>query len=65
MNEQLLGAHNSIAGGVDKAIDLANKLGFTAMQIYILVKQIYIIQQYYIINIQCIGDEHLITVTYT
>jgi deoxyribonuclease-4 len=34
MNEQLLGAHNSIAGGVDKAIDLADKLGFTAMQIF-------------------------------
>jgi len=30
----LLGAHNSIAGGVDKAIDLADKLGFTAMQIF-------------------------------
>lgn len=32
--EQLLGAHNSIAGGVDKAVDIADKLGFTAMQIF-------------------------------
>ncbi len=30
----LLGAHTSIAGGVDKAVDLAVKLGFTAMQIF-------------------------------
>ncbi len=30
----LLGAHTSIAGGVDKAVDLANKLGFAAMQIF-------------------------------
>ena len=31
---QLLGAHTSIAGGVSKAVDLAEKLGFTAMQIF-------------------------------
>jgi deoxyribonuclease IV len=32
--KQLLGAHTSIAGGVSKAIDLAVKLGFNAMQIF-------------------------------
>ena len=32
--EQLLGAHTSINGGVSTAIDLAEKLGFTAMQIF-------------------------------
>lgn len=32
--EQLLGAHTSIAGGVSKSVDLAEKLGFTAMQIF-------------------------------
>ncbi len=32
--EQLLGAHTSIAGGVSKAVDLAEKLNFTAMQIF-------------------------------
>ncbi len=31
---QLLGAHTSIAGGVSKSVDLAEKLGFTAMQIF-------------------------------
>jgi deoxyribonuclease-4 len=31
---QLLGAHTSIAGGVSKSIDRAEKLGFTAMQIF-------------------------------
>ena len=31
---QLLGAHTSTAGGVSKAVDLARKLGFTAMQIF-------------------------------
>lgn len=31
---QLLGAHTSIQGGVSKAVDLASKLGFTAMQIF-------------------------------
>ncbi len=30
----LLGAHTSIAGGVSKSVDLAKKLGFTAMQIF-------------------------------
>jgi deoxyribonuclease-4 len=30
----LLGAHTSIAGGVSKSVDLAGKLGFTAMQIF-------------------------------
>jgi deoxyribonuclease-4 len=30
----LLGAHTSISGGVSKAVDLADKLGFTAMQIF-------------------------------
>lgn len=32
--EQLLGAHTSISGGVSKAVELAEKLGFTAMQIF-------------------------------
>jgi deoxyribonuclease-4 len=32
--EQLLGAHTSINGGVSIAVDLAEKLGFTAMQIF-------------------------------
>ncbi len=32
--EQLLGAHTSTAGGVSKAVDLAEKLKFTAMQIF-------------------------------
>jgi deoxyribonuclease-4 len=32
--EQLLGAHTSIAGGVSNAIKLAEKLGFTAIQIF-------------------------------
>ncbi len=31
---QLLGAHTSISGGVNKSVDLADKLGFTAMQIF-------------------------------
>ncbi len=31
---QLLGAHTSISGGVSKAVDLAEKLEFTAMQIF-------------------------------
>ncbi len=31
---QLLGAHTSTAGGVSKSVDLAEKLGFTAMQIF-------------------------------
>lgn len=31
---QLLGAHTSIQGGVSKAVELADKLGFTAMQIF-------------------------------
>ena len=30
----LLGAHTSISGGVSKAVDLADKLGFSAMQIF-------------------------------
>lgn len=34
MKELLLGAHTSIAGGVDTAIDRAEKLGFNAMQIF-------------------------------
>jgi deoxyribonuclease IV len=34
MMEQLLGAHTSISGGVSAAVDLAEKLGFTAMQIF-------------------------------
>ena len=32
--EQLLGAHTSISGGISKAVDLAEKLNFTAMQIF-------------------------------
>lgn len=32
--KQLLGAHTSIQGGVSKAVDLAEKLKFTAMQIF-------------------------------
>ena len=32
--EQLLGAHTSISGGVSAAVDLAGRLGFTAMQIF-------------------------------
>ena len=32
--QQLLGAHTSIAGGVSKSVELAEKLGFTAMQIF-------------------------------
>lgn len=32
--KQLLGAHTSIAGGVSKAVELAEKLGFEAMQIF-------------------------------
>jgi len=32
--DQLLGAHTSISGGVSKAVDLADELGFTAMQIF-------------------------------
>ncbi len=32
--EQLLGAHTSTAGGVSKAVERAEKLGFTAMQIF-------------------------------
>ena len=31
---QLLGAHVSISGGVSKAVERAEKLGFTAMQIF-------------------------------
>ncbi len=31
---QLLGAHTSIAGGVSKSVERAEKLGFTAMQIF-------------------------------
>lgn len=34
LNNQLLGAHTSTQGGVSKAVDLAEKLGFTAMQIF-------------------------------
>ena len=35
MNKKcLLGAHTSIAGGVSKSVDLAGKLGFSAMQIF-------------------------------
>ncbi len=34
LNNQLLGAHTSTQGGVSKAVDLAKKLGFTAMQIF-------------------------------
>ena len=33
-NLQLLGAHTSTSGGVASAVDLASKLGFTAMQIF-------------------------------
>jgi len=33
-NDQLLGAHTSISGGVSKSVDLAERLGFTAMQIF-------------------------------
>lgn len=32
--EQLLGAHTTIAGGISKSVELAEKLGFTAMQIF-------------------------------
>lgn len=32
--KQLIGAHTSISGGVNKSVDLAEKLGFTAMQIF-------------------------------
>ena len=32
--QQLLGAHTSIAGGVSKAVERADKFGFTAMQIF-------------------------------
>jgi deoxyribonuclease-4 len=32
--EQLLGAHTSTSGGVSKSVDRAEKLGFTAMQIF-------------------------------
>jgi deoxyribonuclease-4 len=32
--EHLLGAHTSISGGVSKAVDRAEKLGFSAMQIF-------------------------------
>jgi deoxyribonuclease-4 len=32
--KHLLGAHTSIAGGVDASVDLAGKLNFTAMQIF-------------------------------
>lgn len=32
--KHLLGAHTSTSGGVDKAIDRASKLGFTAIQIF-------------------------------
>lgn len=32
--EHLLGAHTSIAGGVSKSVPLAEKLGFTAIQIF-------------------------------
>ena len=33
-NDQLLGAHTSTTGGVTKAVELAEGLGFTAMQIF-------------------------------
>jgi deoxyribonuclease-4 len=33
-NDQLLGAHTSTTGGVAKAVELADSLGFTAMQIF-------------------------------
>ena len=32
--QQLLGAHTSTSGGVSKSVDLAEKFGFTAMQIF-------------------------------
>ena len=32
--KHLLGAHTSISGGVSKSVELAHKLGFTAMQIF-------------------------------
>ena len=32
--EHLLGAHTSTSGGVSKAVERAEKLGFTAMQIF-------------------------------
>jgi deoxyribonuclease-4 len=32
--KQLLGAHTSTSGGVSKSVDLAEKFGFTAMQIF-------------------------------
>jgi len=32
--KHLLGAHTSISGGVSKSIELAEKLGFSAMQIF-------------------------------
>ncbi len=32
--QQLLGAHTSTSGGVSKSVDLAETLGFTAMQIF-------------------------------
>lgn len=32
--DQLLGAHTSISGGVSTSVELAEKLGFTAMQIF-------------------------------
>ena len=32
--QQLLGAHTSTAGGVSKSVERAEKLGFTAMQIF-------------------------------
>lgn len=32
---QLMGAHTSISGGVSKAVDLAEGLGFSAMQIFV------------------------------
>lgn len=32
--QQLLGAHTSTAGGVSKSVELAEKLNFTAMQIF-------------------------------
>ncbi|MBZ0200759.1 MAG: deoxyribonuclease IV [Ignavibacteriaceae bacterium] len=34
MKNQLLGAHTSTQGGVSKAVDLADRLGFSAMQIF-------------------------------
>jgi deoxyribonuclease-4 len=32
--QQLLGAHTSTSGGVSISVDLAGKLGFTAIQIF-------------------------------